>query len=215
MILTIKSKTMEPILTIPFSEITVINELERLFKKKEGYSITIPSSRQQKGFDIILYNTFTKKSLTIQIKGSRTYAPPPPKRVSTVRFKNYTWFNSFKPEKGQSDYYILFGLYAKTIIKNSESTRMNNTNWFGYVLLLFSEDEMFSFLDNLTLKTREGKDRMFGFGFDDSKTIYLTRGSKEKEDYSNKLLENRLEKIRLFLNPANKHFESKKRKSNN
>jgi hypothetical protein len=206
---------MDPILTIPFSEITVINELEKLFKKREGYSIAIPSSRQQKGFDIILYNSFTKKNLTIQIKGSRTYAPPPPKRLKTERFKNYTWFNSFKPEKGQSDYYILFGLYIKTIIKNIESTRMNNTDWFGYVLLLFTEDEMISFLDKLTLKTRDDKDRMFGFGFNDSKTIYLTRGSKEKEDYSEKLLENQFQKIRLFLNPNNNYFERKKKELHN
>lgn len=206
---------MEPILTLPFYEITVINELERLFSKKEGYAITIPSSRQQKGFDIILYNAFTRMSKTIQIKGSRTYTPTPPKRETTIRYKNYTWFNSFKAEEGLSDYYILFGLYLNSSIQDPESTRLNYSNWFDYVLLLFTEKEMQLFINSLTLKTSEKKDRMFGFGFDDTKNIYLTRGLKVKSDFSDKLLKKRAQEIKSILNPGNRRYITNKKKPSN
>lgn len=39
-------------------------------------------------------------------------------------------------------------------------------------------------------------DKMFGFGFDDTKTIHQTRGYTELRDMSNYLIENRLEEIR-------------------
>ena len=206
---------MEPVLNLHFSEWTVINELEQLFSKTEGYTVSIPSSRQQKGFDIILYNNFSKKSLTIQVKGSRTYSPKPPKRLKTVRFKNYTWFNAFNAIKGNSDYYILFGLYVKAPSKDSKSTRMNNRNWFDFVLLLFTEDEMIKFLSELTLKNSEDKDSKFGFGFDDTKQIFLTRGAKEKIDYTDKLFKKRFTDLKKLLNPDNKKYETKKRQAKN
>ena len=62
---------MNPVLTLPFSEAAVVDELEKYFKKKEGYSILIPSSRQQRGFDLVLLNSKSKKSISLQVKGSQ------------------------------------------------------------------------------------------------------------------------------------------------
>ena len=204
---------MEPVFNLPFAEWTVINELEKHFSKTEGYTVLIPSSRQQKGFDIILYNNFSKKSLTIQVKGSRTYTPKPPKRKTIIRYKNYTWFNSFNAAKGLSDYYILLGLYIKVPNKESVTTNINNQNWFDFVLLLFTEDEMMTFLNSLTLKKSEKADSKFGFGFDDSEKIHLTRGAKDKIDYTDKLFKKRLLELKGKLNPDKKKYVSKKRLS--
>jgi hypothetical protein len=36
---------MDPIISIPFSEAAIVQEFEKHFKKKDGFSILIPSSR--------------------------------------------------------------------------------------------------------------------------------------------------------------------------
>ncbi len=180
---------MDPVIKLSFHEWMVINELEKSFKKNDGYTVSIPSSRQQKGFDVILYNKISRKSVTVQIKSSRTYTP------TSREFSNYTWFNSFPIEKGLSDYYILFGLYVKTPKGKVKRTKVKNQNWFDFVLLLFTEDEMWEFLSKLTLRNSDRKDTKFSFGFDNTKEIFLTRGSKETVDYSKYLLSKRFQEI--------------------
>lgn len=183
---------MDPIISLPFSESAVLQELEKYLSKKRGYSLLIPSSRQQKGFDLVILNCNNKKSLLIQVKGSRTYIPKPPKRESTKRFINYTWFNTFKVKPGSSDFYVLFGLYVNVADGDMISTRIKNKNWYDFVTLLFNESEMIAFIDNLKQKRSNNPDTMFGFGFDNLKEIILTRGAKSQVDYSSYLLKNRI-----------------------
>jgi len=47
---------MDGIFTLPYSEVYVAETLNHLFRPKEGYGVFIPSSRQQKGIDLLLYN---------------------------------------------------------------------------------------------------------------------------------------------------------------
>jgi hypothetical protein len=190
---------MDPIISIPFSEAAIVQEFEKHFKKKDGFSILIPSSRQQKGFDLVIMNYKKRKSVLIQVKGSRTYIPKPPKRKSTKRYKNYTWFNAFKVEKGLSDYYVLFGIYVNISDGDAESTKIKNKNWYDYVILLFTEKEMDKIINSLTQKTTDKPDTSFSFGFDNIKNIMLTRGAKVPSDYTKYLLSKRIDIIKKKL----------------
>jgi hypothetical protein len=42
---------MEPVITFPYSEFRVAERLADFFKKKAGFSVLLPSSRTEKGFD--------------------------------------------------------------------------------------------------------------------------------------------------------------------
>ena len=190
---------MDPIISLPFSENIVVNELEKTFSKKEGYSILIPSTRQQKGFDIVVFNKKSNKCITIQIKGSRTYTSSPPKRETTSRYKNYTWFNKFKIDEELSDYYILVGLFIVSPELDKKSRRIKKSNWYDFFLLLLSYKEMVEFLGNLTQKRNDKPDTSFGFGFNDKKRIALTRGAKEHIDFSDNIFSNRVEELKQRL----------------
>jgi len=173
--------------------------LKNTLKRKKAI-LLIPASRQQKGFDLVLFNRNTKKSISIQVKGSRTYIPRPPKRDTTKRYKNYSWFNVFTIDKGLSDYYVLFGLYVKIAEDSSvNSTRIKNKNWYDFVILIFTEDEMIDFLKNLVQKKSDKQDKMFGFGFDNIKKIMLTRGAKNHEDFSSYLIQNKVNDLKKNL----------------
>ena len=108
---------MEGVFTLPYSEYEVINELQKKFKKSDGYSFYIPTSRQQKGIDFIFHNNKINKMLRVQVKSSRSYINKPRKlksgRIKSVKFKYTLWFRNFinKYKKDNADYYILFGLY--------------------------------------------------------------------------------------------------------
>lgn len=190
---------MDPILTLPFSENMVINELEKKFNKRDGYSILIPSTRQQKGFDLLMYNNKTKKCLTIQVKGSRTYNPTPPKNEKIIRYRNYTWFSKFKIEKGFADFYILFGLFITNPTRTEKSRSVKRNDWYDHILMIFTEDEMIEFLRSLKLKTMDKEDSKFSFGFNDKKKIVLTRGTREHADYSDKLFSKRINELKERL----------------
>lgn len=105
---------MEPVFVLPYSEFAVANEIQSHLRPKQGYSVLIPLSKQQKGFDLVIYNKKSNRLATIQIKNSRVWTKKPPKRESKKqRFQIYSWFNKFKYEKNLTDYYILFMLYPK------------------------------------------------------------------------------------------------------
>ena len=60
-------------------------------------------------------------------------------------------------------------------------------------MLAFTHDEMMQFMDNVRQKKDPSKmDKMFGFGFDDFKTIFQTRGCATQQDMTNYLIEKRL-----------------------
>ena len=182
---------MEPVFTLQWSEFVVAQRLQSLLPRKGGYSVFVPLSRQEKGIDLaVLHRGLINESdtLTIQVKASRTYLPPPPKRKDTIRFRFYTWFNRFDVPD-QADFVILFGMYAPD---PGKTTRISAA-WYRDCSLIFTRQEMRQFMADC--KTVGGKpDRMFGFGFNDLSEIILTRGDMNRlgRDFSKYLLEHRV-----------------------
>lgn len=105
---------MEPVFTLQWPEFVVAQRLQSLLPRKDGYSVLIPLSRQEEGIDLaVLHRSDNERSetITIQVKASRTYLLPAPKRKDTIRFRFYTWFNHFDvPDR--ADFGTLFGMYA-------------------------------------------------------------------------------------------------------
>jgi hypothetical protein len=163
---------MDPVFTLQWPEFVVAQRLQSLLPPKEGYSILIPLSRQEKGIDLAVLHrrgNGSSGTTTVQVKASRTYIERPPKREETVRFRYNTWFNRFNvPER--ADFVILIGLYAPDL---GRTTRVP-ARWYEDCSLLFTREEMRGLLAEC--KTRRGEpDRMFGFGFDHLSEIRLVR----------------------------------------
>jgi len=174
------------IFTIPFPEYDIAKTLQEKFPKKENFSVSIPLSRQQKFYDLLLVNGSKKKMVTIQVKSSRTYLG---KKKNEYQY--YSWFNNFDIKKNYSDYYFLYMTYP--LFNKSFKPR---ARW-DKKILVFNKDEMVKLLQNV--KTKSGKrDHFFSFGFNmfDSK-IYGARGfvSSDKKEFSKNLLEHKFSEI--------------------
>lgn len=179
---------MEPIFTMQYAEFKVADYLS---KKIKGASVFVPASAQEKGIDLLLYryNDGRNTTNTIQVKMSRTYYS---EKVD-VKYPYYLWFNRFSVQKN-ADWYILVGIYAQR--PNNVETKAKNTIW-DTIMLAFTNEEMHKFMSEVKQKKNPSRDdKMFGFGFDDHKNIYQTRGFAEHRDMTRYLIENRLEDIR-------------------
>ena len=192
---------MDAVFTLPYPEYVVATHLQRLLKKKEGYSVQIPLSRQQKGIDLLVYSARSRKAASIQIKSSRAYIGKAPKRKSRKeRFDNALWFRNFNYEKGIADFYSLFGLYRKSDIINKRLDKSKKTRkWWDYKILIFTDQEMGKFLESL-LTRRGEKESFFSFGFNDgSDEIFAVRGFKRRKPCKKYLIQNRIGLLRKFL----------------
>ena len=72
----------DPIFTLQWPEFLLASGLQKKLPKTEGYSVLVPVSRQEKGIDLALLRKAHKRSrtITIQVKASKTYMPERPKR---------------------------------------------------------------------------------------------------------------------------------------
>jgi len=189
---------MDPVFTLQWPELVIADRLQKMLPKSKGYSVLIPVSRQEKGFDLAI--TLRRANghsttATIQIKASRTYLSKPPMRESTVRYQFQTWFNRFEVPK-EADFFLLFGTYAPD---TGRTFNIKHT-WYQACTLLFTRKEMKQFMS--TCLTVGGTyDKMFGFGFDNDQQIIQTRGDQKRrfKDYTDHLLENRIDIIENFL----------------
>ncbi|OHD07313.1 MAG: hypothetical protein A2Y41_04805 [Spirochaetes bacterium GWB1_36_13] len=184
---------MDPIISLPYTEYAVASHLSKYFKTNENYSLFAPLSRQEKGVDLLLSKReeFKTKTISIQVKASRTYSPEPPKRENTKRFSFYTWFNRFEVPK-EADLFALIGIYPPI---DNRTQKMKT--WWDAVILILNYNEMSDFVNNV--KTIQGKpDKMFGFGFDKPNQIFQTRGDSVRmnTDFSKYLLPNRIDFIK-------------------
>jgi hypothetical protein len=188
---------MDPIFTLQWPEFLLANRLQKLLPKKDGYSILIPTSRQEKGIDLAVLKKGNRQNrvVTLQIKASRTYFGKPPKRESTKKFSFYTWFNRFDvPE--EADFILLFGMYAP----DAGRTKPVTAKWYRDCTLLFTKEEMKQLMQNcLTVGGRP--DKMFGFGFDGPSAVFQTRGDKDRslKPFSDFLLDKRIDLIQEAL----------------
>lgn len=184
---------MEPVFTLPYSEYAAANLLSTYFKSKDGYSVFVPASRQQRGVDLLLAKRDAGGTgcISIQVKSSRTYMPPPAKRARTQRFAYYTWFNTFAVAP-EADFFLLFGLYPGDV----DRAKKSDASWWNSLVLAFSNAEMTAFIDSI--KTRQhARDPMFGFGFENPLEVHLTRGDPNRTlpSFSHHALERQLTKI--------------------
>jgi len=185
---------MEPIFTLPFPEYQVANKLRGLYKPKDGYSILLPLSRQQKGFDLLIYSSKSRKATSIQVKSSRSY--PGSKNND---HQHYLWYTRFDFKKGVADFYLLFGVYPKSVSNKKRLDHSRKTSSYDYIYLLLKDKEMATLLNKIRTKTNK-RSVFFEFGFDPADhKIFLTRGVAKEENYSSSLLENRLNMIKKFL----------------
>lgn len=114
---------MESVFTLPYPEFESAHILRSYFKKKDGFSVLFPSSRQQKGFDLVLFNQNTGKVATIQIKSSRSW-----RGNKFSKFPNWLWFNNFNLADRHADFYLLFGVFPKNLsnLKFNKSRKPNS-----------------------------------------------------------------------------------------
>lgn len=77
---------MNPIFTLNYPELLVAEYLQKHFVKKAGYSVLVPLSGQQKGYDLALMrrNSHGTKVVTFQVKSSRTYTGSPERNTGSV-----------------------------------------------------------------------------------------------------------------------------------
>lgn len=192
---------MDPVFTLQWPEFVLAHRLQLLLPRKEGYSLLVPLSRQEKGIDLAILKKLggAHRTVTIQVKASRTYLHPPPKRESTrptMPFQFETWFHRFEvPEV--ADFVLLFGMYAP----DTGRTRRVTAKWYQDCTLLFTRQEMSDFM--VSCLTRGGKpEHMFSFGFDEPTKVFLTRGDQTRglKDYSSHLLGARMDLLRTSLN---------------
>jgi len=143
------NKKMEPVFTLPYSEFRTANRLADFFKKQDGYSVLLPSSRTEKGFDLALLkqNGVKRKVITIQVKASRTYGGKPPKRESTQRFAHRTWFQTFSVPS-ETDWIFLVGMYPNS----EDKTRKSSAAWWQEIILCFTRQEITDFSAKLKLE---------------------------------------------------------------
>lgn len=192
---------MDAIFTLPYSEYAAANMLAEHFKPSAGYSVFVPASRTEKGVDLLLTKRDSDRlrTLSFQIKASRTYPGTPAiRKVKNRRFAYYTWFNRFEVPP-QADFFMLYGLYAA----EQTSGKAVAKSWWESMCLVFSNVQMTEFISNI--KTKGGKpDRMFGFGFDNPKEVLLTRGIETgpQADYSHHLFKSQVSEIKTAITSA-------------
>ena len=143
---------MDGIFSLPYSEYETILQVQRHFKKKDGLSVFIPVSRQQKGVDFAIVNTENRKTLTVQVKASRSWnATEIPKRPRREVFKHSLWFNNFIHgfASGRADVYMLFGNYP---VYDAAKGIKSRQNIWKPVVLAFKDLEMKALLEQVKTK---------------------------------------------------------------
>jgi hypothetical protein len=184
---------MEPILTLPYSEWLVAEQLMKEFPSRAGYSVYAPSSRQERGVDLLLSRRVddVSRAATLQVKYSRAYEQKP---GSPFRFA--TWFRSF-PVADRADFFILAALYPNL----AESGGGKRNSWWLPLILVFERREMAELISSLP--TRAGKaDRMFYFAFNSADHVVMTRGAAEPRDFTSHTFSHRVALIRMFPRAA-------------
>ncbi len=184
---------MNPIFTLQYSEFELANQLQDSFPQSEGFSIFVPTSRQEKGIDLILVQKLPRgksKVITFQIKSSRTWSPKPDTKPKATKLQYNSWFNNFDVQDEGADYYLLFVVYFRDENKMGAKRELHN------LTLLFTNREMADFL-KLVLTKAGTPDKFFGFGFNDDEKIVHNRGNNgQPKDCTRFLLRRRIGKLR-------------------
>lgn len=181
---------MEAIFCLPYPEYNIATLLQKYFKKNDGYSVAIPLSRQQKGFDLLVYSLKTKKALSFQVKSSRAWSGEKPTRG----FQYSSWFWKFEPNE-DIDFYVFSILYAKSASDKKRLGKENPKKWWASRIILFGKSEITALFKELKTKTGN-PEKFFYFGFDEKpQDIFITRGLPLKS-FKENLLVSQIKNVR-------------------
>lgn len=185
---------MEAIFTLSYPEYTVAMHLQQYFKKSEGYSVSIPLSRQQKGFDLLMYNLKTKRAVSLQVKSSRIWSTKKPDED----FQYSAWFNRFQINDNV-DFYVFFILYPINALDKKRLGKENPNKWWRSRIVLLDNAEISALFREL--KTKKGEpERFFYFGFNEVPLdIFITRGLPQIKSLKENLLEFQIKKLKGSL----------------
>lgn len=171
----------DPVFTLSWPEAVVANAINRLLPKTKGYSVWVPTSRQQAGVDLVVGRLHQDKRriITIQVKASRIYV-----KGQRSRFRYDTWFNNFKiaPE---ADFVALFWFCPPDVRTASKISRRKHQ----YFILLPKRSELEKLLKRCRTKAGD-RDTKFGLGFTNDSLIGWTRGNQcgDETNYAKWLL---------------------------
>jgi hypothetical protein len=201
---------MEPVFTLPYSEYAVVNEFSHHFGKRDGFSIYVPASRQEKGVDFLLHYSNNNSCLRFQVKSSRSYinnnqhslkSMPSPilgEAPASAIYKYNFWFNNFinRYRPNQADFYVLFGLYPVYAIDKSIDSKKS---FWSSLILCLADEEIKELLEQIKTKKEKKQDRFFGIGFNSPKVIYGTRGFSPHKNMTHHLLDQQVQSIKNSL----------------
>ncbi len=182
--------------SVEYPEYHIAGLLQKDFSKGNNFSVSIPLSRQQKYYDLLLHNANNRKCLTVQVKSSRTYVHTETDEKALTAYNYYSWLNNFQTVNSYTDFYFIFISFPLF-----DSTTFRPKTALGIKILVFDNSEMTSLLSNV--KTKKGTtDRFFGFGFNiDDQRIFGTRGflQNPRQEFTNNLYENKMSIIRQAI----------------
>ena len=150
---------MDPVFTLPYSEYAVIEQIMKSLGKRDGFSVYVPASRQEKNVDFLVHSATHNRSLRFQVKSSRSYVRDDPRSVERGHPKFTLWFNNFRSKysPGNAEFYILFGLYSHAV---NSSVRSRKESWLPLILCI-PDIEMGVILDSVKTKRKQTPDRFF------------------------------------------------------
>ena len=189
---------MDPVFTLPYSEYAVVEKLTKHLGKRDGFSIYVPASRQEKDVDFLVHDSIHNKSLRFQVKGSRSYVRDDQGSIDKGRLKYTFWFNNFRKKysPGNAEFYVLFGLYPDYSLDTSINSRRQS--WRPLILCI-PDIEMGALLDSVKTKKKKEPDRFFYVAFNSPNQVYGTRGFVTRRDLSEYLLDRQIPGIKMKL----------------
>ena len=104
---------MEPVFTLPWPEFYLADRLQAKFPKSRGYSLLIPISRQEKGYDLALMkcSALGNRVVTFQVKASRSHLAESRVVNNRRRFRYTGFFNRFEVPD-QADFVLICSMFA-------------------------------------------------------------------------------------------------------
>jgi hypothetical protein len=91
--------------SIDYPEYYIAGHLQTDFSRADNYSVSIPLSRQQKYYDLLLHSSQSRKCLTIQVKSSRSYLKT---EIDDKTYHYNAWLTNFKTTNPFTDFYFIF-----------------------------------------------------------------------------------------------------------
>ena len=148
---------MEPLFSIEYSEYCVADTLSKLLytPKQFNVSVFVPTSRQEKGIDLMLYRhedaTCHNFTATIQVKSSRVYSLSEEEIQKSNNCSFALWYPKFSPSP-RADFFVLTAQYPhfpKTpyLTQGKRGSSSASVHWKN-LFILFTHAEMVEFLNH-------------------------------------------------------------------